>query len=85
MTRLTWWCGLSLGVLAAVGCNKKEEERKEVEVPAPAAEPAAEDTSALEKAAEKWVDEEFQPSTLSRAQQLEELKWFREAAKPYRG
>src|SRR5262249_30108477 len=32
-----------------------------------------------------WVDQEFQPSTLSRAQQLEELKWFREAAKPFRG
>jgi glycerol transport system substrate-binding protein len=84
MTRLTW-CVLALGVLAAVSCNKKEEERKEVEVPAEPAQPAAEDTSALEKAAEKWVDEEFQPSTLSRAQQLEEMKWFREAAKPYRG
>jgi glycerol transport system substrate-binding protein len=37
------------------------------------------------KAAERWVEQEFSPSTLSREQQLEELKWFREAAKPYRG
>jgi glycerol transport system substrate-binding protein len=36
-------------------------------------------------AAEKWVDQEFQPSTLTREQQLEEMKWFMEAAKPFRG
>ncbi len=47
--------------------------------------PTAEDLAALEKAAEKWIDQEFQPSTLTRAQQLEEMKWFREAAKPFRG
>ena len=32
------------------------------------------------KAAEKWVDQEFQPSTLSRQQQLDEMKWFIDAA-----
>jgi glycerol transport system substrate-binding protein len=48
-------------------------------------EATAEQESALEKAAEKWVDQEFQPSTLTRAQQLEELTWFRQAAKPFRG
>ena len=32
----------------------------------------------------KWIDE-FQPSTLSRDQQIEELMWFQEAAKPYKG
>ena len=32
------------------------------------------------KAAEKWVDKEFQPSTLSRKQQLDEMKWFIDAA-----
>jgi len=36
-------------------------------------------------AAERWTDQEFQPSTLSRDQQLAELQWFREAARPYRG
>ena len=32
----------------------------------------------------RWVDEEFQPSTLSRDGQLAELAWFTEAAAPYR-
>ena len=31
-------------------------------------------------AAEKWVDEEFQPSTLSRDEQLQEMQWFIDAA-----
>ncbi|MGD2171441.1 MAG: ABC transporter substrate-binding protein [Gammaproteobacteria bacterium] len=35
--------------------------------------------------AEKWVDNEFQPSSLSRAQQLEEMQWFINAAKPFEG
>jgi len=36
-------------------------------------------------AAERWVDEEFQPSTLSREEQLEEMAWFIEAAEPFQG
>ncbi len=36
-------------------------------------------------AATKWVNTEFQPSTLSKAQQMAEMKWFIDAAKPYRG
>ncbi|GIK96013.1 MAG: ABC transporter substrate-binding protein [Alphaproteobacteria bacterium] len=36
-------------------------------------------------AAERWVDEEFQPSTLSREEQLEEMQWFVDAAEPFRG
>jgi glycerol transport system substrate-binding protein len=36
-------------------------------------------------AAEKWVDEEFQPSTLSREEQLQEMQWFIDAAKPFEG
>jgi len=32
------------------------------------------------KAAEKWVNDEFQPSTLSKKQQLDEMKWFIDAA-----
>lgn len=31
-------------------------------------------------AAQKWVDQEFQPSTLSKQQQMDEMKWFIEAA-----
>ena len=36
-------------------------------------------------AAEKWIDSEFQPSTLSRAEQLKEMEWFINAAKPFKG
>src|SRR5262252_5909107 len=32
------------------------------------------------KAAEKWIDSEFKPSTLNRQQQLDEMKWFIDAA-----
>ena len=32
----------------------------------------------------KWIDE-FQPSTLSRDAQIQELTWFQEAAKPFKG
>lgn len=36
-------------------------------------------------AAERWIDGEFQPSTLSRAEQLREMQWFIRAAEPFRG
>ena len=60
----------------------------------PAAAPAAEtssepavamDEAALKAAAQKWIDEEFQPSTLSKEEQMKEMEWFIEAAKPFRG
>jgi len=35
--------------------------------------------------ARRWVNEEFQPSALTREQQLEEMAWFIEAAEPFRG
>ena len=36
-------------------------------------------------AAEKWIDNEFQPSALSRDAQIAEMKWFIDAAAPYQG
>jgi glycerol transport system substrate-binding protein len=36
-------------------------------------------------AAQKWIDSEFQPSTLSKADQLKELQWFEKAAQPFKG
>ncbi len=36
-------------------------------------------------AAKKWVDNEFQPSTLSKQQQMDEMAWFTNAAKDFRG
>jgi glycerol transport system substrate-binding protein len=36
-------------------------------------------------AAKKWVDKEFQPSTLTKEQQMKEMEWFINAAKPFKG
>ncbi len=35
--------------------------------------------------ADKWVNDEFQPSTLSKQQQMGEMEWFVEAAAPFKG
>jgi hypothetical protein len=37
-----------------------------------------------EAEAKKWIDSEFQPSTLSKDQQMAEMKWFIDAAKKLR-
>jgi glycerol transport system substrate-binding protein len=36
-------------------------------------------------AAKKWVDSEFQPSTLSKDQQMAEMEWFIKASAPFKG
>jgi glycerol transport system substrate-binding protein len=36
-------------------------------------------------AAKKWVDTEFQPSTLSKDEQMAEMEWFIKASKPFKG
>jgi glycerol transport system substrate-binding protein len=36
-------------------------------------------------AAKKWVDKEFQPSTLTKAEQMKEMEWFIKASKPFKG
>ncbi|MEM8552657.1 MAG: ABC transporter substrate-binding protein [Pseudomonadota bacterium] len=36
-------------------------------------------------AAERWIDEEFQRSTLTREEQLAEMQWFINAAEPFQG
>ena len=38
-----------------------------------------------EAAAKKWIDAEFQPSVLSKADQLKEMDWFIKAAAPFKG
>lgn len=35
--------------------------------------------------AKKWIDSEFQPSTLSKEEQLKELQWYEKAAAPFKG
>ncbi|WP_299379583.1 ABC transporter substrate-binding protein [uncultured Kiloniella sp.] len=36
-------------------------------------------------AAKNWVENEFQPSTLSKADQMKEMEWFAKAAEPFKG
>jgi len=36
-------------------------------------------------AAEKWINDEFQPSTLSQEEQMSEMEWFVKAAEPFKG
>ena len=36
-------------------------------------------------AAKRWIDSEFQPSTLSKDDQMKELQWFAKAAEPEMG
>ncbi len=35
--------------------------------------------------AEKWINKEFQPSSLSKADQMKEMEWFIKAAQPFKG
>ncbi|SMC26041.1 carbohydrate ABC transporter substrate-binding protein, CUT1 family (TC 3.A.1.1.-) [Desulfacinum hydrothermale DSM 13146] len=37
------------------------------------------------EAAKRWVETEFQPSTLTKEEQLKEMEWFINAAKPFKG
>ena len=41
--------------------------------------------SAFAGAHSKWIDEEFQLSTLSKSDQMKEMEWFMDAAKPFAG
>ena len=69
-------------VLMMSACGKKAEPVATTTPPAttvvasaPAAAPAA-----ISEAAKKWIDNEFQPSTLTKDQQATEMKWFIDAA-----
>ncbi len=46
---------------------------------------AVQSAYADEAAAQKWIDEEFQPSVLNKEEQLAEMKWFIAAAQPFSG
>ena len=46
---------------------------------------AATGSYADEAAAQKWIDEEFQPSALTKDEQLAEMQWFIDAAAPFAG
>ncbi len=40
---------------------------------------------ANEEAAKQWINTEFQPSTLTTDEQMAEMQWFIDSAKPYKG
>lgn len=79
-------CAVALAVaVLAAGCGKKEEAPATA---APGAKPAATATGATQggtEAAKRWIDSEFQPSVLSKEEQLKEMEWFIAAAKPFVG
>ena len=69
-----------------MSCGKKEEAPAAA---APGAQPAATAQAPAAQgsvdAAKKWIDNEFQPSVLSKADQQKEMEWFIAAAKPFAG
>ena len=67
--RFVWFAAASLSLL--IGCGSDDSsEGQSVDYAANAA---------------RWIDAEFQPSTLSKEQQIAELAWFSDAAEPFRG
>jgi glycerol transport system substrate-binding protein len=73
-------------VMALVACGKKESAAPAAApgAAAPAAAPAVAQAGGTE-AAKKWIEAEFQPSALSKEEQLKEMEWFIAAAKPFAG
>lgn len=69
-------------LLASAGCSKKKKDEGQ----GSAGSGSAAVTPPVDRSAaiEKWLPE-FSPSTLTREQQIAELKWFQEAAKPFAG
>lgn len=69
-----------------VSCGKKEDAPAAA---APGAAPAATAQAPAAQgsldAAKKWIDNEFQPSVLSKEEQQKEMEWFIAAAKPFAG
>ncbi len=43
------------------------------------------DDAKYKAAAKKWIDSEFQPSTLDKDAQMKEMEWFIQASAPFRG
>jgi glycerol transport system substrate-binding protein len=75
---------LAAAMVLMAACGKKEAAPPAATgTAAPAAAPAAK--AGGTEAAKRWIDSEFQPSVLSKEDQLKELEWFVAAAKPFVG
>ncbi|MFM2399994.1 MAG: hypothetical protein RL341_2151, partial [Pseudomonadota bacterium] len=75
--KLRYTAFAAAAILALAACGKKEEKPA---APAAGAQAPAAAAAPSTDAAKKWIDSEFQPSTLSKDQQAAELKWFADAA-----
>ncbi len=84
LAMLAWLTVVSL-VLAACGAPGAAPAAPAADSSSAPAAGVEMDESALTAAAQKWVDEEFQPSTISKEEQMTEMEWFIQAAKPFRG
>ncbi len=72
-------------VIVLAACGKKESAPPAATgAAAPAATAAAGAVGGVD-AAKRWIDSEFQPSVLSKEDQLKEMEWFIAAAKPFVG
>ncbi|HWN71880.1 MAG TPA: ABC transporter substrate-binding protein [Haliangium sp.] len=86
-TRASTGTALLAALLGLAGaCNKDADKGKDPGAATTTQPPQTSqaDLAAREAAIQKWVDQ-FQPSTLTREQQVEELRWLMEAAKPFAG
>jgi glycerol transport system substrate-binding protein len=85
-TRASMMAALLAGLMGLAGACSKDTDKGTDQGAATTKPPetSAADLAAREAAIQKWVDQ-FQPSTLSREQQVEELRWLMEAAKPFAG
>jgi glycerol transport system substrate-binding protein len=85
-TRASIGTALLAGLLGLAGACNKDTDKGTDQGAATKQPPqtAQADVAAREAAIQKWVDQ-FQPSTMTREQQVEELRWLMEAAKPFAG
>ena len=71
-------------VITLAACGKKEDAPAAA-APGAAAPAAPAAQAGGTEAAKRWIDSEFQPSALSKEDQLKEMEWFIAAAKPFVG
>src|SRR6266540_260081 len=76
---------LAVALLAACENPKSAPKQESSSEKAPSSAPQAAPAGGGEAAAKKWVENEFQPSTLSKEEQMKEMEWFAKAAQPFRG
>ncbi|MDB9798306.1 hypothetical protein OAB85_06530, partial [Pseudomonadales bacterium] len=75
MQKLIGLMGLSIVLSLLASCGGEEDKAVSAEI----------QTMDFAANANKWVKDEFQPSTLSPAQAQSEMAWFTQAAQPFRG